>query len=320
MKNIFFLVLIFSTTLAYCQFSGAAGTSASAAIAKDSSIIIAWATDCNVERGLINISDGNSGFATNGQASNAIGHADLSGIVSLGDSGAAILTFANSIFNGIGPDFAVFENSFSDSFLELAHVEVSSDGINFFRFPSDFLQNIPQIGPFDELSEPEKMNNLAGKYRMGFGTPFDLQELDGIVGLNINSITHIKIIDAIGSISAQYGSQDQNGNFINDPFPTPFPSSGFDLDAVGVIHQTGVNGLAETESSSILIYPNPANDFLFIKSSVQIEKIVLSNTLGKVIYSGKASEIDLFDYSSGVYVITVQLHNGTTVTKRILMN
>ena len=320
MKNIFFLAFTFSTTLAYCQFSGAAGTNASTAIAKDSSIIIAWATNCNVERGLINISDANSGFATYGQASDAIGHADLSGIVSLGDSGAAVLTFANGIFNGPGPDFAVFENSFSDSFLELAHVEVSSDGINFFRFPSDFLQNILQIGPFDELSEPEKMNNLAGKYRMGFGTPFDLQELDGTIGLNINGITHIKIIDAVGSISAPYGSQDQNGNFINDPFPTPFPSSGFDLDAVGVIYQTGVNDLAETESSSILIYPNPANDFLFIKSSVQIENLALSNTLGKVIYSGKASEIDLIDYSSGVYVLFVQLHNGTTVTKRILMN
>jgi hypothetical protein len=33
-------------------------------------------------------------------------------IVSLGDSGIAIATFAHPIYNGSGPDFAVFENGF----------------------------------------------------------------------------------------------------------------------------------------------------------------------------------------------------------------
>ena len=320
MKKIIFLALILSTNYSLSQYAGAAGTANSSAVAKDSSIIIAWATNCTVVRGLMDISNANSGFASYGQDSDAIGPADLSGIVSLGDSGSAILTFANVIFNGPGPDFAVFENSFSDSFLELAHVEVSSDGINFFRFPSDFLQNIPQIGPFDNLSEPEKMNNLAGKYRMGFGTPFDLQELEGTIGLDVNGITHIKIVDAVGSISAPHGSQDQNGNFINDPFPTPFPSSGFDLDAVGVMYQTGVNELTEVGSNSILIYPNPVNDILSIQAQFNIENSTIYNTLGKVMYSGKASEINLSGFSSGVYVLIVQLQNGTSLSKRILKN
>jgi hypothetical protein len=34
-----------------------------------------------------------------------------------------------------------------------------------------------------------------------------------------------------------YASCDSQGHQINDPWPTPFPTGGFDLDAVGVIHQ-----------------------------------------------------------------------------------
>lgn len=72
-----------------------------------------------------------------------------------------------------------------------------------------------------------------------------MQELTGIPQLNINSITHVKIIDVVGSINPTYGTHDKNNNIINDPWPTPFNSSGFDLDAIGVINQSavGVEGI-----------------------------------------------------------------------------
>ena len=79
-----------------------------------------------------------------------------SGVVSLGDGGYGILTFDEPIDNGLGWDFAVFENSFSDDFLELAFVEVSSDGINFFRFPATSLtQDIVQVGGFGNIDANE---------------------------------------------------------------------------------------------------------------------------------------------------------------------
>ena len=63
--------------------------------------------------------------------------------VSLGDGGTVVLTFPQPIGDVPGPDFAVFENGFkafdNSFFLELAHVEVSSDGVNFYRFPSSSL-------------------------------------------------------------------------------------------------------------------------------------------------------------------------------------
>ena len=81
-----------------------------------------------------------------------MGKAGDGAIVSLGDAGVAVLTFSTPIRNGQGPDFAVFENAFSNTFLELALVEVSSDGQNFVRF--DAISNTDttlQIGGFGHV-------------------------------------------------------------------------------------------------------------------------------------------------------------------------
>lgn len=189
-----FLILLLSTTL-FAQFPGAVGTTGTTSIYKDSSAFISWATNCSVKRGYQDISNTSLGFANVGDSTMALGIAGSNGVVSLGDGGFAIVTFVNPITNGNGFDFAVFENSFSDVFLELAFVEVSSDGVNFFRFPATSNTQITtQIGPFDNTGDATKINNLAGKYRAQYGTPFDLQELIGLVGLDINNITHKKIL------------------------------------------------------------------------------------------------------------------------------
>ena len=83
--------------------------------------------------------------------------------------------FDPPIENGDGFDFVVFENSFSDNFLELAWVEVSSNGIDFIRF-ENFSLTPSQVSPFGFI-DPTNINGLAGKYKQGFGTPFDLQSL-----------------------------------------------------------------------------------------------------------------------------------------------
>ena len=76
--------------------------------------------------------------------------------------------------------FCCFENSFSDDFLELAFVEVSSNGIDFYRFNSISLtQENVQIETFG-LIDARQIHNLAGKYRGMFGVPFDLSELANI--------------------------------------------------------------------------------------------------------------------------------------------
>jgi len=161
-------------------------------------------------------------------------------VLSLGDGGRVTLTFSPPVADGAGADFAVFENGFATTgtaiFAELAFVEVSSNGVDFVRFPAvSCTPAATQTGTFGTL-DPRNLHNLAGKYPAGYGTPFDLAELAGSPGLDINRITHVRLIDVTGDVNG-HGSRDSAGNWINDPFPTNFQTSGFDLDAVGVIHQ-----------------------------------------------------------------------------------
>lgn len=224
---------------AYC---GAVGTEGCTAIRYDSSIVAAWATGCVVERGPVDITDPTGPRVRYGNDSAAIGPAGTvtTSAVSLGDGGRATLTFAEPIRNIEGPDFAVFENSFDDNFLELAFVEVSSDGERYVRFratsltPSDV-----QVGTIGKV-DPTKLNNLAGKYRVGYGTPFDLEELRDSAGLDINNVTHVRVVDVVGTIDPAYGTRDAKGRIVNDPWPTRdtvWASGGFDLSGVAVLRR-----------------------------------------------------------------------------------
>ena len=245
-------------------FCDSATTAGSSAIAANDNRFAAWATSCRVERGYQDIAVA-ADRATYGNDSMAVGAVDMNdnlNVVSLGDAGRATVTFEGmEIYNGEGPDFAVFENAFDDNFLELAFVEVSSDGENFVRFPATSLtQTFEQVDGMGRI-DPTFINNLAGKYRAGYGTPFDLDELKDSTAIDINHITHIRIVDVVGSIDPRYGTLDALGNIVNDPYPTNNYASGFDLDGVGAINvrASQIEGIASVEATAVRVYPNPAN-------------------------------------------------------------
>ena len=212
-------------------FAPAAGKPGSTAIGKDSASFVQWAT------GWEDYLPGPNVDAQWKTPEKALGKAQgtSTDIVVLGDAGRITLTFGGAIYNGAGADFAVFENSFSDTFLELAFVEVSSNGVDFFRFPSYSFTPAP-VGGFGNI-DPTNIDGLAGKYRQGFGTPFDLSALAGTAGLDVDNVRFVRIVDVIGRGQEfdNYPSQLGGPHAIYDPYPTT-GSGGFDLDAVGVIH------------------------------------------------------------------------------------
>jgi hypothetical protein len=237
MHRLFLLFFLLSTSLRGQSFDPAAGNPGTRAIPHDSPQIRGWASRVAEEnRGYRNLSQPSSGKASSGKPENSLGPAMQNGTVSLGDGGYLTLEFPLSISDHPGPDFAVFENGFSDGFLELAFVEVSSNGEDFFRFPAysetEFIQ---QKGPFDTLN-PKQLHNLAGKYRAGFGTGFDLSELNRQTNLDPLAVRFVRIRDVVGCIDPEYRSYDALARPINDPWPTDFESSGFDLDAVAVLN------------------------------------------------------------------------------------
>lgn len=187
--------------------------------------------------------------------------------------GWIILTFDEPIINNRGYDFAVFENGLLSDFTttagsmageilaELAYVEVSSNGMDFVRFPS--LSLTEQPGDLFSTIEMSNVYNLAGKhpnaYNICTGTPFNLQELannpkvtSGLV--DINDIKYIRLVDIPGTgdfYDEAVTYIDPNTwpewDYYSDNHPifdawntslVPlFPSGGFDLEAIGVLEE-----------------------------------------------------------------------------------
>jgi len=316
LKNTFFIIFIFfifSFSGKSQSYAPAAGFSGSTAIQKDSSIFIDWAKDAEIIRGYQNITFPENGFVDYGTFENATGKADGNpNVISLGDGGIAILTFNSPITNGEGFDFAVFENGFFENnnselaFLELAFVEVSTDGIEYIRFPAvSEVQTETQTGSFENINAGY-IHNLAGKYTMLYGTPFDLKELTGLVqgtSVNLNKINYIRIIDVTGTIDEEFASYDSKGNKVNDPYPTAFASGGFDLDAVGII-----NNEQNTKSDNeLIISPNPINDFLNFKTNIsEVERVEIFSITGELLIStNKTFNIDVTGLEKGVYILRI---------------
>jgi len=316
------LTLLVLSVFSQGPYAPPAGQPGTTAIHKDFIRFVFWATGCTITRGFQDISNAGLGNTTVGTNASVIGKSGINGVVSLGDGGSAILTFNAPIINGAGADFAVFENSFSDDFLELAFVEVSSDGINFFRFDAISLTDTSvQTGSFGS-TDATNLYNLAGKYRAQYGTPFDLDELAGTVGLDINNITHIKIIDVIGNINPLYATYDSQNRIVNDPWPTAFGSSGFDLDAVGIINSSAT-AINELNSNTLLnLYPNPVKDVLNIELDKKEEyKYSIFNFNGKKVIEGRFNnanyQIDLNNLKSGIYFLRLS-SNKTIITKKVI--
>ncbi|MFN2394257.1 MAG: T9SS type A sorting domain-containing protein [Bacteroidales bacterium] len=307
-------------------FAPAAGEEGTTALHMDSSAFVSWATEIAVVRGYINIADttvyidGNN-RATFGEPQNVLGKAtgNSNDVISLGDGGMATLQFDRPIINGPGPDFAVFENGFGDNFLELAFVAISTDGENFVRFPSySYTQTETQVESFGIL-DPAFIHNFAGKYRAGYGTPFDLDDLIDSTGIDFNDIRYVRIIDAVGCIDCGFETHDTEGNIINDPWPTPFHTGGFDLEAAGIINAGepfNPTTVGYHNSHTPKVYPNPFDQTLFIEATEGSDVVIYDLTGRKIKHESlTGNSLQINDLQRGYYIVQIIYKNKTEIFK-----
>ena len=307
----------------WAQFAPAQDKPGTTAIHADSSAFVAWATGCPVERGPMRIDKPENGLASYGADSLALGMpGGTYDVVSLGDGGTATLTFVSPIYNGEGTDFAVFENGFANAVnpdtwaLELGFVEVSSDGVNFFRFPAvTYVQTETQLGNAGSI-DPAQLHNFASKYGAFYGTPFDLDEVEDNALLDKNKVTHVRIVDVVGNIDPEYATKDSEGHIINDPWPTAFASSGFDLDAIGVIYDLAHYSVEDSEADAVALYPNPVKDRLMVKAE-NLQSVEIYNLVGQQVLVSTSDVVDMGVLNQGIYFVRINA-DGKTVTKRVV--
>ena len=324
MKKILLIASLFTLSylgMAQGDFAPQVGKEGTTAIHKDSSIVTQWVQNCIINRGPQHLPNSNSPLADVGNEESVYGSPD-GNVLSLGDGGSVIIELTEPLANHNGFDFAIFENglvAMSDGgcFLELAFVEVSSDGRNFFRFPNESLTPTDeQTNPFG-YTEASNIHNLAGKYPVGYGTPFDLIDMETVIGLDITHITHIKIIDVIGSIDPAYASYDSYGRAVNDPFPTSFGSGGFDLDAVAIVDISFTTGIRENFNSQISVYPNPVQDQLNIQISASNFQVTINDLQGRTVLVGNSKTLSIESLPKGVYFIVVTT-DSKSFSKKII--
>ncbi len=201
----------------------------SAAIGMDDPRLVAWAV------GFVDVQWGSALDPGWMDATRALGPAagTSDDAVSLGNGGVMTFVFEEGFGDQAGPELAVFENGFSDRFLELAFIEVSSNGVDFVRFPSLSVQTA-DVGPYGTL-DPTEVVGVAGRFRAGFGATFDLAHLaqtpEVLTGrVELGAIRYVSVVDIVGDGSMA----DAFGNPVYDPTPT-FGPAGFDVEAIGLI-------------------------------------------------------------------------------------
>ena len=153
-------------------------------------------------------------------------------VVSLGHAGSITVTFSdNVVVDGDGDDLVIFENAFLSGsllFAELAFVEVSTDGQEWFAFPYDEETGDGLAGRAPVLANTA--NGLDPLAPEAGGDRFDLADI------GLSHARFVRIVDA--------------GDLIDDPGNHSFVGTkgGFDLDAAAAIHSSDLGCISGTVS------------------------------------------------------------------------
>ncbi|MCB9832938.1 MAG: hypothetical protein H6807_10710 [Planctomycetes bacterium] len=175
-------------------------------------------------------------------------------VLTLGEGGSVTLGFGSPIRDGQGVDFTVFENGFEYPsqwvFSEVAYVEVSTNGLDFVRFPSRYLGPATSLPAFGTLPMGSYAG-LAGSLPVlanvvtGIGLPlnpvfsggdaFDLEDLafEPLVlsgQVDLQNVNFVRLVDVVAGLD-----QDSGGTVIEDSH-NGSGADGADFDAVAVLN------------------------------------------------------------------------------------
>tara|TARA_B100000809_G_scaffold251920_1_gene285997 strand:- start:15719 stop:18316 length:2598 start_codon:yes stop_codon:yes gene_type:complete len=143
-----------------------------------------------------------------------------------------------------------------------------------------------------------------------------------------NKNQRLVLADAFGNVIDEVNYSDKA------PWPETADGDGFYLELIDVNSDNAVASNWKASASDLLssdrfdnseieftVYPNPAQEQLWIKSKQRIQEITIFNTLGQQIktlqVNFKTGKININEFSSGVYFLNLKLINGARVSTKI---
>jgi hypothetical protein len=131
------------------------------------------------------------------------------------------------------------------------------------------------------------------------------------------------VVDVVGCIQDEYARYDSQGHKINDPFPTPFDTGGFDLDAVGLIHDQS-SGIPDSKNTpEVRIIPDPCrSEARFFSDFAGTLHVDISDVTGHVLLHSEFSSgmsINISELPDGIYFVTFTSRDSSLrITKKLL--
>ena len=94
------------------------------------------------------------------------------------------------------------------------------------------------------------------------------------------------------------------------------------LDNFSVQIEENSLGLNSFEpSSELILYPNPAQDYLFIKTDLMIQNVSFYNVLGDLVLEEKqTNQFYVKEFSKGLYFVKVKFENGHLITNKFVVD
>ncbi len=86
-------------------------------------------------------------------------------------------------------------------------------------------------------------------------------------------------------------------------------------DGTAVYDPAGIDNV--DQSANLLVFPNPANDQLFLQNFEGMEQFTIFNTLGSAVKTGSVNNgiIEVSDLPSGMYLLTLKGHSNMTTSR-----
>ncbi len=89
------------------------------------------------------------------------------------------------------------------------------------------------------------------------------------------------------------------------------------MTSLKTITVSACTGLAEQSSTNVeaIVYPNPTNSTLTIKTEETIETVTVYNSLGAVVMEEKNTSFSVEQLPAGIYILQITTIKGTGTTR-----